>query len=1008
MILSKIFSLDHFDSKYDFEFFSNIEQIEEGKNKNLIFRSKINNDLYVYNDISKKISCLNCEKNSNESFNINDMFIDKSKNLWLGTSEGLFFYDNNLASITELKLPSKLLNINISVIEEGPDSSFWIGSDSGLYWFKSFGDIIKYNQELDPEGIISNIINDIDWDKKNEELWISTDGGISLFSPDENKFENFQETPFSESIKENFVGEIMVSEGSGNVWFKTKNYSGINCLIRWYNEEFQMYEYQFNYLENDVMDENSLASNDISAFIGDRAGNVWIGTRGGGISLYSDNKSKFTSIVYDPENEWGIKNSNIVSIASLSYGNMLWISNDFGLELISLDGLRNYEYSKEALNVEKISVIKSINDHILWVGTNEGILKINTNNDSVDRYNLFDSTMFENSDILVHDIKLLKNGYLIAGTDYGLYVIDTVDNNFKNYKTNFKVKCILEHSSGNIFLGSELNGLYVLNQENVSKLFLKEIFVADSYTFDQNNPNGISSSKITKIIEDESGSVWIGTDIGLNKFDKNQNNFKHYFVSDGLPSNYITSIESDKNNNLWISTKNGISFYDQSSLTFSNYGFDDGIFNIDFHNSSSARGSDGSFLFGGPEGLTIINLEKMNFNNYQPKCVITKVTKTTFDDDVKTEFLMISDEDSSVSQININSSIKSFTINFVALNFYKSSSNKYRYKLQNLDNDWLYSKGLRFATYNNLGRGSFRFEVQGSNNDNVWSNSSFLDVKFIPHPLLSNFAIFVYVILGLIAIYIFVRSRSVKQKKEMEEKRKTEELKQARDFQMSLIPQAAPNYPGYEFAFFMKTSTEVGGDYYDFFPQDDGSIYVVVGDATGHGLNAGMMVSITKAGLYASDFSKPSITTSRLNQTIKSIDLGTTRMSLNMTRIKDDSLVFTSAGMPPGYLFNHSNLSIEELLVPGLPLGSMKNLKFQSHAFKMNKGDAFVLISDGLPECENPKGAMLDYPKVEECVKKNGDKSAQGIIDSLVDLGENWMDGRMNDDDITLVVIKKT
>ena len=73
----------------------------------------------------------------------------------------------------------------------------------------------------------------------------------------------------------------------------------------------------------------------------------------------------------------------------------------------------------------------------------------------------------------------------------------------------------------------------------------------------------------------------------------------------------------------------------------------------------------------------------------------------------------------------------------------------------------------------------------------------------------------------------------------------------------------------------------------------------------------------------------------------------------------------------------------------------------------MNKGDAFVLISDGLPECENPKGVMLDYPKVEECVKKNGDKSAQGIIDSLVNLGENWMDGRMNDDDITLVVIKK-
>ena len=145
---------------------------------------------------------------------------------------------------------------------------------------------------------------------------------------------------------------------------------------------------------------------------------------------------------------------------------------------------------------------------------------------------------------------------------------------------------------------------------------------------------------------------------------------------------------------------------------------------------------------------------------------------------------------------------------------------------------------------------------------------------------------------------------------------------------MSLIPQAAPNYPGYEFAFFMNFNWG-RRDYYDFFPQDDGSIYVVVGDATGHGLNAGMMVSITKAGLYASDFSKPSITTSRLNQTIKSIDLGTTRMSLNMTRIKNDSLVFTSAGMPYN-IYLITEIKCRRIIGSILPLGSMKNLKFKS------------------------------------------------------------------------------
>ena len=224
---------------------------------------------------------------------------------------------------------------------------------------------------------------------------------------------------------------------------------------------------------------------------------------------------------------------------------------------------------------------------------------------------------------------------------------------------------------------------------------------------------------------------------------------------------------------------------------------------------------------------------------------------------------------------------------------------------------------------------------------------------------------------------------------------------------MSLIPQTAPNHPDYDIALHMKTSTEVGGDYYDFFPQDDGSMYVVCGDATGHGLNAGMMVSITKAGLYGSSFDTPSNTTTRLNRTIKAIDLGTTRMSLNMAKFHNGSFDFTSAGMPPAYLFRDKSGTVDEILVPGLPLGSMKKADFDLHSFDLSSKDVLVLISDGLPECVNHDGEMLDYEAVKNCIENNGKKSAQGIIDSLIKLGEDWMSGLMNDDDITLVVIKK-
>ena len=130
-------------------------------------------------------------------------------------------------------------------------------------------------------------------------------------------------------------------------------------------------------------------------------------------------------------------------------------------------------------------------------------------------------------------------------------------------------------------------------------------------------------------------------------------------------------------------------------------------------------------------------------------------------------------------------------------------------------------------------------------------------------------------------------------------------------------------------------------------------------------------------------------------------------MSLNMAKFNNGTFDFTSAGMPPAYLYKERTGEADEILIPGLPLGSMKKADFDLHSFNLEKNDALVLISDGLPECVNHEGEMLDYEAVKNCVSNNGSKSAQGIIDSLIGLGEDWMSGLMNDDDITLVVIKK-
>ena len=228
----------------------------------------------------------------------------------------------------------------------------------------------------------------------------------------------------------------------------------------------------------------------------------------------------------------------------------------------------------------------------------------------------------------------------------------------------------------------------------------------------------------------------------------------------------------------------------------------------------------------------------------------------------------------------------------------------------------------------------------------------------------------------VIAVYVFVKHRMHKQKHELEEERRIKELEQARDFQMTLIPQTPPQHPDYDIALHMKTSTEVGGDYYDLFPQRDNSIYVVVGDATGHGMTAGMMVSITKAGLYGTAPNMPPNEVSKgLNRTIKAIELGINKMALSIARFWSDRVEFTSAAMPPIYHYQANTEDVDEILLEGLPLGSFKGETYGQVEIASEPGDAFVFISDGLPEATNKTEQMLGYRAVFDCVKENGKNS---------------------------------
>ena len=990
------------------------EIITDDSKGNIWIKLKDNGLVYQYNTASDEL------KDMNHSFSDDEMVTvlhrAPSGTILLGTSFGLYYYDNDKKEVNKVGNKDEFDGLFVNALVNGNENDVWVGTSDGLFKLNNGinGDVDVFRQGKGETSLVSNYVKDLDWDEKRNELWIATQNGLSRYNPSEAKFFNIQMTPYADSIIENDISEILIAVRSGRLWYTTENHTGFNCL----SVEVDPYSDgppPANHFEHDPIDKESIADNVITDFIEDRAGHVWIGTGQNGISFYSYVKPKFVHHKYDQENEWGLKNEKIYSISTQSDG-MMWVASGFGLEKISYDGIRDQEYEKSILNVNYIIDLEIINDVMLWVATDQGILKIDTWNDydaeNILRFSDSDSLPPSRriSDNLVHDILPIEDKIWVA-TGSGMVIIDTTTNSVTDFNSDLIARVISQDSKGNIWLGTEMDGLFKIPFDLLDDIQKGKDFELEGHVFDKSYKSGISSSQITCVTEDKNGVIWVGTNGGLNKYISEDDNFEHYFVQDGLPSNYITGVVVDDSNGLWISSKKGISFFDQTDKTFTNYSLTDGIGNIDFHRHSYDQSADGYIFFGGPMGITKVKPEEVQFNEYQPPCVITRLKKTYFDDSI-TEIYSFDNADISGSEDNavtmlIDHKVKSFTVDFVALNYHQTVKNQYRYKLEPFDRDWVESGGLRFASYNNLGRNTYNFMVQGSNDDGVWSEPAKLNIKFIPHPLLSIWAFTIYAVISLIGVFLFIRHRMDKQKSQLEEERRIQEMEQARDFQMSLIPQSPPEHPDYDIALHMKTSTEVGGDYYDFFPQEDGSMYVVCGDATGHGLNAGMMVSITKAGLYGSNFDTPASTTTRLNRTIKAIDLGTTRMSLNMAKFHNGSFDFTSAGMPPAYLYKHSEKEVDEILVPGLPLGSMKKADFDLHSFNLESNDALVLISDGLPECVNHEGEMLDYEPVKECITANGNKSAQGIIDSLIDLGDEWMSGLMNDDDITLVVIKK-
>ena len=238
--------------------------------------------------------------------------------------------------------------------------------------------------------------------------------------------------------------------------------------------------------------------------------------------------------------------------------------------------------------------------------------------------------------------------------------------------------------------------------------------------------------------------------------------------------------------------------------------------------------------------------------------------------------------------------------------------------------------------------------------------------------------------------------------------RKSEELDMARQVQLSMLRPPVPDHPDLAIAVFMETASELGGDYYDFHLADDGTLTIAIGDATGHGAKAGMMVAATKS-LFKAIGHRPDLLglVRRFTQTLKSLNLPGLYMHMTLARYKDGQFNLIAAGMPPALVYRAASGTVEEVVLKGPPLGSFPDFPYQQCTLSLAPGDTVLLMSDGFLELLNRQGEMLEAPRVHALFEEVAGEPPDAVIAHLRQAGNAWANNRPLNDDVTFVVLKR-
>jgi len=733
------------------------------------------------------------QQNSISDNYISALFIDKEGLIWIGNRTGLDVYAPSRERFVRAPIPGQY---NVNHIADDPSGRTWVSSDERIFLIEASATknlqikIAKtVSLELPSETRLSsflftkeklllatnNGLFEVDYSEAETKIftqslrriqsfkdmdiltikefetgyWIGTDDGIFFGQIQQNDFQvikHYKKADFEIQDRFPFAVFSIFLDNSGNQWFGTQHHGLIKYDLK--NDVFTKFQY-------DPKNSNGISSTFIYSVFQDNFDVIWLGTAQGGINKLDLHQKPFFNYQSNPFIKNALSGNLITSILEDSNG-YLWVSNynnslDRSKTRIDKNKLNEIEFEslEDILPVDEDDVIRQIYEDdrgIVWIGTDKTILYYNRKKDSFTKANFYkDGKRIELGNCYtiqqVDDKRMFFGGNQMVLVSINRDEIDKAENNFK-VLSNLKLIqdqffCSLKLED-KLLVGSE-KGLVSVSFEND---FLE---VIDIKTAQPEKKNKLVHDNIFSLLSDRSDTLWIGTfGGGLHKAlinNKGDVEIIEYFnKSNLLPDDAIYGILESEDEFLWITTDMGISRLNKKSNTSSSYDVRDGLLQNNFRQNAYHKGKSGTFYAGGLNGLTIFDPKKLTDNINPPNTIVTKLylnnREVSADNNQKKSVLKNSILDT--DRIEISENIRSIGFYVVVQQNSNPFKNKFAYKLEGLNSDWIYTQiESSLVNYTNLNPGQYYFITKAENSDGVWSEEK-VNLEIIVNPAWYN------------------------------------------------------------------------------------------------------------------------------------------------------------------------------------------------------------------------------------------------------------------------------